>query len=104
MRNRLLENQISVFLSFILCKPDANVIQLFIYSGFCYHTVEITHQGSVISIHEHTKTDVAIGRSLMYIRNNNGPSTEPCGTPVVIYLVVDLYPLSSTYIDWLNNS
>ena len=43
------------------------------------------------------KTDVAIGRSLIHIGNNNGPSTESCGTAVIIYLVVDLYPLNSTY-------
>ena len=26
-------------------------------------------------------SDTLLERSLIYIRNNNGPSTEPCGTP-----------------------
>ena len=74
-----------VFLAFSDNLFDASQLLMLFnsYNGFCYHTVEITHQSSVISIHKHTKTDIAIGRSLMYIMNNNGPSTEPCGTPLL---------------------
>ena len=31
-----------------------------------------------------SKTLLIVGRSLMYIKNNRGPRTEPCGIPVVI--------------------
>ena len=37
------------------------------------------------------------GKSLMQTRHSNGPSTEPCGTPVDIGNVYDLCPLNSTY-------
>ena len=40
---------------------------------------------------------LTIGKSLMYIRHNNGPKTEPCGTPVDMGKVFDLWPLYSTY-------
>ena len=33
---------------------------------------------------------LTIGKSLMYIRNNNDPKTEPCGTPVDMGKVFDL--------------
>ena len=35
------------------------------------------------------KTFVHIGKSFMYIENNNGPRIEPCGTPVVIFRGAD---------------
>ena len=31
-----------------------------------------------------SKILLTVGRSLMYIKNNRGPRTEPWGTPVVI--------------------
>ena len=30
------------------------------------------------------------GKSLIYIKNNNGPKTDPCGTPVEMGKCVDL--------------
>ena len=36
------------------------------------------------------------GRSLIYIRNNNGPRMEPWGTPVVTLCHSDKYPFAST--------
>ena len=36
------------------------------------------------------------GKSYMYIRNNRGPRTEPCGTPMLISFVFDLYSLTVT--------
>ena len=30
------------------------------------------------------------GRSLMYIKNKIGPSTDPCGTPDIIFLHSDV--------------
>ena len=38
-----------------------------------------------------------IGKSLMYIRNNNDPKIEPCRTPVDKGKVFDLWPLYPTY-------
>ena len=38
-----------------------------------------------------------LGRSLMYIKNNNGPRTEPCGTQEVIFLISDDSPFIKTY-------
>ena len=32
---------------------------------------------------------LTVGRSLMYIKNNNGPRTEPWGTPVVIGSLIE---------------
>ena len=37
--------------------------------------------------------------SLMYNKNNRGPSTDPCGTPFLMLIVVDLTPLIVT--NWL---
>ena len=38
-------------------------------------------------------TFVAFGRSLTYIRNNKGPSIDPCETPyVILSKVVHLFP------------
>ena len=39
--------------------------------------------------------------SNIYIRKNNGPSIEPCGTPVVIYFEEDFTLSISTYCDRL---
>ena len=36
-----------------------------------------------------------------YIRNNNGHSTDPCGTPDMTLEVGDLSPLRTTYCDLL---
>ena len=36
------------------------------------------------------------GRSLMYVRNNSGPSTDPCGTPEVTGEEVDVAPSQMT--------
>ena len=36
------------------------------------------------------------GRSLMYVRNNSGPSTDPCGTPEVNGEEVDVAPSQLT--------
>ena len=30
------------------------------------------------------------GRSFMYIKNNSGPSTEPCGTPDFMFIHSDV--------------
>ena len=37
------------------------------------------------------------GRSLIYIRNNNGPNIDVCGTPVVIEALFDFISSYSTY-------
>ena len=42
------------------------------------------------------KLVLAVARSLMYIRNNNGPRIEPWGTPVVIASKGDFMLLNST--------
>ena len=33
----------------------------------------------------------------MYIINNSGPNIDPCRTPVVILVKLDLMPLNTTY-------
>jgi len=33
---------------------------------------------------------MVLGKSLIYIRNNNGPKTEPWGTPSVIFFHVEI--------------
>ena len=40
---------------------------------------------------------LTVGRSLIYIRNSNGPNIDPCGTPVVIEALFDFMPSYSTY-------
>ena len=35
---------------------------------------------------------LTVGRSLIYIRHNNGPNTDPRGTPVVIEALFDFMP------------
>ena len=35
--------------------------------------------------------------SFIYIKNNRGPSIDPCGTPVVIFCFLDAKSFSSTY-------
>ena len=40
---------------------------------------------------------LTLGRSLIYIKNNNGPRIDPCGTPVVIGPIVDESEFISTY-------
>ena len=40
---------------------------------------------------------IELVRSLMYKRNNNGPKTEPCGTPYLIGSVDELIPCIKTY-------
>ena len=42
-------------------------------------------------------TSDALARSLMYNRNNNGPSIDPCGTPHVIRCLEDNSSLYTTY-------
>ena len=42
-------------------------------------------------------TSDALARSLMYNRNNNGPSIDPCGTPHVIRCLEDTVSLYTTY-------
>ena len=37
-----------------------------------------------------------LGKSLIYSRNNKGPSTDPCGTPILTVLHTDLVPFIST--------
>ena len=37
------------------------------------------------------------GRSLMYIVNSNGPSTDPCGTPMLFANILDFTPLTLTH-------
>ena len=36
------------------------------------------------------------GKSLIYIKNNNEPKTDPCGTPVEMSKSLDLELLNST--------
>ena len=36
--------------------------------------------------------DTLLGRSLTYIKNNNGPRTEPCGTPCPTSSHLEKYP------------
>ena len=38
-----------------------------------------------------------VDKSLTYIKKSNGPSIEPCGTPQLIFSVLDLLPLYVTY-------
>ena len=40
---------------------------------------------------------LTVGRSLIYIRNSNGPNIDPCGTPVVIEALFDFMLSYSTY-------
>ena len=40
--------------------------------------------------------DELLGRSLTYIKNNKGPSMDPCGTPHLISKRVELYGLIET--------
>ena len=42
-------------------------------------------------------TSDAFARSLMYNKNNNGPSMDPCGTPHVIRCLDDTVSLYTTY-------
>ena len=37
------------------------------------------------------------GRSLIYVKNSNGPKTDHCGTPVDIGKCANLWSLYSTY-------
>jgi len=37
-------------------------------------------------------SDTLLERSLTYIKNNNGPRTEPCGTPCYTYSHLEKYP------------
>ena len=41
--------------------------------------------------------DVGIGRSAVYMLKSVGESTPPCGTPVFVFLSVDLWLLYSVY-------
>ena len=46
-----------------------------------------------------------VGRSLMKIRNNNGPRTEPCGTPHVISKISEETPFTNvSYTEILKRS
>jgi hypothetical protein len=40
--------------------------------------------------------DMAVGMSLIYSRNNRGPSIEPCGTPEVTGRKSELSPSITT--------
>ena len=40
---------------------------------------------------------LTVGRSLIYIRNSNGPNMDPCDSPVVIEALFDFMPSYSTY-------
>ena len=40
---------------------------------------------------------MAHGRSLIYKINNKGPKMEPCGTPLMRGLLVDLKPSQTTF-------
>ena len=42
-------------------------------------------------------TSDALARSLIYSKNNNGPSIDPCGTPLVIRCFEDNVSLYTTY-------
>jgi len=37
-------------------------------------------------------SDTLLERSLTYIKNNNGPRTEPCGTPCCTFSYLQKYP------------
>jgi len=37
-------------------------------------------------------SDTLLERLLTYIKNNNGPRTEPCGTPGCTFSHLDKYP------------
>ena len=46
------------------------------------------------SANKSKKADFAAsGKSFMYIRNNNGPRIDPCGTPHLMFKYFDLAPL-----------
>ena len=40
------------------------------------------------------------GKSFIYIKNNKGPKTEPCGTPARILVHFDVRPMSRTRCWW----
>ena len=43
------------------------------------------------------QSDMLLVMSLIYTENNNGPRTEPCGTPQLIFLQVDCLLSKDTY-------
>ena len=43
------------------------------------------------------KIELALLMSFVYIINNNRPKMDPCGTPVIIFLKLDLMPPNGTY-------
>ena len=48
------------------------------------------------SANKSVKNSVALGRSLMKIKNSKGPRTEPCGTPQIIVFLSDFIPSMQT--------
>ena len=46
------------------------------------------------------KFEIATCRTLMYIRKSKGPETDPCGTPHIIFKVLDATPLIETNCLW----
>ena len=48
-----------------------------------------------------TCDDTMDGRSLMYRRNNKGPSMVPCGTPEMTFVSGEMAPSSTTLWIWL---
>lgn len=40
-----------------------------------------------------------VATSYMYIRNNSGPNTEPCGTPALMYKVDENLFLYNTFLN-----
>jgi hypothetical protein len=38
-----------------------------------------------------------VWRSFIYIKNNRGPKTDPCGTPCLVYVDSDVIPLMETH-------
>ena len=51
---------------------------------------------SVSSANSLTVEITPFGLSLMYVRNNEGPNTDPCGTPEVTGEEVDVAPSQMT--------
>ena len=51
--------------------------------------------GCVLPAYNNSLHLTAADMSVMYKRNNRGPSIEPCGTPQVIPLATDIVPSTS---------
>ena len=70
----------------------------FLSSVFIFFSKSFKLSDSIVSSAKRKKLSFLemLGRSLIYIRNNRGSSTEPCGTPHVTYLVSEFTPLIKT--------